>query len=414
MSEKYDLLIWGATGFTGRLVAEYLAEKNVSNLNWAIGGRSEERLKQIKEDCIQINPQCQKIGILIGDSGDQSSIDAVISKTRVVITTAGPFARYGTPVVDACIRFGTDYCDITGESQWVREIIDKYHDEAAKKKVRIVPFCGFDSIPSDLGSYMMVNHIKSKYNTQCTEVKYFLAKTKGGISGGTIESLFNLLESGNKNASKLRDPYFLNDKSQNRVNLPKQTEIILPKYDKDVKSWLAPFVMGPVNTRVVRRSNSITNNSYSEQFLYSEAIAAKNIFMAFIISFGMIIFFILIAIKFTRPIVRRLLPKPGSGPTKKQRDTGLFKIKLYAKTARLANGNTKTIRGTVKGVKDPGYGETSKMLAEAGLCLVFQKEELNQSNELLKGGILTPATAFGPILIQRLRNAGMTFKVSDD
>jgi short subunit dehydrogenase-like uncharacterized protein len=235
-----DIIIWGATGFTGKKCVEYFIKNSPSFLKWGIAGRDQNKLMKIKNDILNINNK-NEIEIFIGNLNDQNSIDNIVSKTNVILSTVGPYSYFGTPIVDACVRLGTDYCDITGESLWVKELINKYHNEAQKKGVMIVPFCGFDSIPSDLGSLMVENYISSKLNRKCLFIKGYFLNLKGGISGGTSSTVISTFEKNkNSNSYHMFSSHLLNSKKKTIVDNREKDEWFI-KYDKQLKYWTVPF-----------------------------------------------------------------------------------------------------------------------------------------------------------------------------
>jgi len=316
-------------------------------------------------------------------------------------------------LVEACVRQSTHYCDITGEPHFIRSIIDKFHKEAQEKRVRIVNCCGFDSIPSDLGALLVAHHIKSQLHRDCSSAKYFLGKMKGGVSGGTIASAMNMFELPPAVLKATRDPLYLNPDNTKGARQPRDQKIVA--FDEDSKSWTAPFVMALVNTRIVRRSNALLSNYYGDAFQYSEHQAAKSFFQALVTWLLIASVLFLSSIRFTRDLLKKVVPKPGEGPSEKQRNEGFFNIAFVAQSQPKSNDEKSTkVFARVKGVADPGYGETSKMVAEAAICLALDDDEDDDDStapKRLPGGVLTPASAMGFRLIKRLRDAGMTFEI---
>ena len=266
MSQRdYDVVLYGASGFTGQQTVAYFAQHAPANLRWAIAGRNRDKLAATQK-ALGANAD-----ILIADSQDQAALEAIAARTRVMLTTAGPYALYGSGLVAACVRHRTHYVDITGETVWVRGLIDRHHAQAAQDGTRIIPFCGFDSIPSDLGAYLMARHIQTKLGAECREVKAYF-QIAGGVNGGTLATAFNLYESGQ--AQQARDPFLLNPIRDNtRAAIRQNQDPTTARYDAELGAWVAPFVMGPINTRVVRRSQALFDEwqqTYGAAFSYQE------------------------------------------------------------------------------------------------------------------------------------------------
>ena len=410
MTERaYDAILYGATGFVGKQTVEYFAKyTSASEIRWAIAGRDRQKLEAVKT---QAGAGANFAGILVADSQDQSAVDEMVAQTHVLLNTAGPFALYGTPIVDACVRFRTHYVDITGETPWVKTLIARYHEQAAAEGTRIVPFCGFDSVPSDLGTYLVVRYIQQELHTFCTEVKaYFQAF--GGFNGGTMASAFNLHESGQWN--EVSDPFLLNPPgtySQREIQGNPDPEY--PHYNPDLKTWIAPFFMGPINTRVVRRSKALYNQwqpLYGDKFTYQEYLKFDEP-LAWVQATGyttmMALLETMIEQPMLRPLLQSLLPQPGSGPSEKTMNEGWFRCELLGKTS---DGHQ--IRGLIQDRGDPGNRATVKFLCESALTLVMHQDSLPGGRS--RGGILTPATGLGDALADRLRQTGMTLEIKTD
>lgn len=409
MSNKFDIVLWGATGFTGQLVAEYLAGNAAPTVRWAIAGRNQDKLAALRQRLTAVNPALSDLPILLGDSLDRKSLDKIVAQSRVVCATVGPYTTYGTPLVAACVEQGVAYCDLTGETNWVRANIDAFHAQAQQTGARIVHFCGFDSIPSDLGTLMVQEYAQRKYARSCQSVKHIFVAFKGGASGGTIASMMTLLEEAAKDKSirrLLANPYAL---VPDREPDWSHADQMSARYDPDIRRWTGPFIMAMVNSRVVRRSNALLGYPYGRDFRFTEmsrfgkGVNGRIQATAFALGFqaGM-------ATMAVGPIRKLLqttvLPDPGEGPSREARESGYFRTILLGKIPD-ANSDAETwIKGTVIGRNDPGYGETAKMLGESALCLAL--DDVPQ-----QGGILTPAAAMGMPLVERLRAAGMTFGV---
>ncbi len=405
----YDVVLWGATGFTGRLVAEYLAEHYGvgKSVRWAIAGRSRDKLSQVREALVAIDPAARDLPLLVGDGRDRASLDPIVRSTRVVATTVGPYATYGHELAASCAENGTDSCDLTGEPQFVLATIQRHHKRARETGARIVHCCGFDSIPSDLGVLLVQNEMKARHGTRCRQVKYFLSKMKGGFSGGTAASALNVAEEMAKDPSVRRaigNPYALDPDRTERG--PDGGDQLGVRWDEDIRKWTGPFLMAAINTRIVRRSNALLGYPWGADFRYGEAQAfgrgARGLLGASMMSAAFGGFFALAAFGPTRALLAKAVPAPGEGPSKAERDAGSFVIKLVGLPD--ASSAPKLI-ATVGGTSDPGYGETAKMLTESAVCLA--KDDVD-----VPGGVLTPASSMGTKLIERLRKAGMTFDVA--
>jgi short subunit dehydrogenase-like uncharacterized protein len=385
-SKDFDIAVYGASGFTGRLVAEYLAQRygQGDGVRWAMAGRSLSKLAEVRDE----------IGapagtpLVAADSNDPASLDALVRRSKVVLTTVGPYQLYGNELVAACAKAGTDYVDLCGEPAWMRKMIDA-HDAAAKASgARIVFSCGFDSIPFDLGVAFLQDLARKKTGKPSARVRGRVRKMKGTFSGGTAASMKATMEAAMKDPSVialLRDPFSLAPGFTGAA----QPSGMKPEFDATIGSWVAPFVMAPINTRNVHRSNFLLAHPYGTDFVYDEMLvtgpgekgeAAAN------------------AIAKDRSMASGDGPKPGEGPSKQEREAGHYDVLFVGD---LAGGGQ--VRVGVTGDRDPGYGSTSKMISEAALCL------LNEA-QAAKPGVTTPAAALGLALIPRLtKNAGMTF-----
>ena len=403
----FDVIVWGATGFTGRLVAEYLAlTYGVGRqLRWAIAGRSADKLASIAS--MVSESQAEELPQLLADINDPDSIDQLVQKTRVICTTVGPYALYGSVMVEACVKHGTHCCDLTGETPWMRKMIDQHQTAAESSGAKIVHTCGFDSIPSDIGVYFLQQCMREKYLAQAAEIKYRVVSSAGGVSGGTVASMMNMMDEAKTDKSifeTLQDPYALNPLNQPRG--PDGNDQMGTVYDHDFRQWTGPFMMAGINTRVVRRSNALLNYSYGREFRYSEAILTGSgpggYIRALLVALGTGLMGLLAALGPTRALLKKMLPAPGEGPSEQDRNTGHFNIELLGKHAL---DESKNIRISVTGDKDPGYGATSKMLAESAVCLAM--DSLTEG-----GGFLIPASAMGDQLVKRLQQkAGMGFHI---
>ena len=399
MEKIYDIIIWGASGFTGRLAVDYIYKnQNNSNLTWAVAGRNESKIKEILDG--------KNVPILIADSHDKESLVDLVKKTKVILTTVGPYARYGSELVEACAENGTHYCDLTGEVHWMRHMITKYQNTAKESGAKIVHTCGFDSIPSDIGVYFLQKNMRELYGVNAKQIKYRTRGFSGGASGGTVDSLMSMMEQAKKDSSILKiiaNPYALNDKEKGLDGPDKMS----PYFDEDFDAWVGPFIMAGINTRVVRRTNELLNNIYGNDFEYNEgSITGKGpkgligATTSGMVTGGMAG---MAAFSPTRSILKSFLPKPGEGPSEETMENGFFEIELLGIHP---TDRDKDMRVWIHGDKDPGYKSTAKMISESAMALA--QDDLD-----VGGGFWTPASAMGDTLINRLPNAGVTFKVMD-
>jgi len=402
-NRDFDIVVWGATGFTGALVAEYLlSEYGVGDsLRWAIAGRSEAKLETLRH---ALGPKAVSLPSIVADSFDEQKLSAMAAKTRVVITTVGPYAKYGSKLVAACVAHGTHYCDLAGEAQWIRRMIDEHHDAAVDSGARIVHCCGFDSVPMDIGVWFLQQEAMRRHGNYCSSIQMLVKATKGGPSGGTIASVLNLIKEARADrdvARVLGDPYGLNPADEHHgSDKPDQRNV---RFEEVADTWTAPFVMAGINTKVVRRSQALLGYPYGRYFRYREAVmmgkGAQAWLKASAMTAGLGSFVAAASFGVTRGLLERfVLPKPGEGPNREQRENGFFDLRQFG---TLPDGTV--IRSRITGDRDPGYGSTSKMLAESAVCLA--------SNDLPSGGgALTPASAMADALLGRLQeNAGLSF-----
>jgi len=404
-SRKYDVIVWGATGFTGRLVAEYLAERYPPGrpLRWAVAGRNRNKLESL---AAALSGNGAAPEVLVANSHDPQAMDDLAAQTRVVLTTVGPYAKYGSELVAACVANGTHYCDLCGEVQWIRKMIERHHDAAASSGARIVMCCGFDSIPSDMGVYALQKIAVERCEVPCREATLLVRAIKGGASGGTFASMLNAIDEARQDkavARILADPYSLNPEKYR--DGPDGRDQRGARYFADLGVWTAPFVMGAINTRVVRRSNALSGYAYGRDFRYHEAtISGAGLggrLKAVLTGLSLRLFVIAAAVPVTRrAILQRMLPKPGEGPSRHARENGFFNMRLVGK-----QGDGTLLQMRITGDRDPGYGSTSKMLAECAVCLALDDLEIG-------GGCWTPSISMGDLLLRRLQdNAGLTFEM---
>ena len=408
-AREFDVVVWGATGFTGRLVARYLctAYGVDKTVRWAIAGRNTEKLHQLKEEMVTLDAGASQLKVVVGDSHDEASLAALASRTRVLLTTVGPYMQYGAALVQACVDAETDYVDLTGETPFIRQMIDAHHAAALSKGVRIVHCCGFDSIPSDMGVYYLQKQAKAQWGVPAESVRFYLEHSKGGVSGGTIASMMLVLEA--VKDPKLRrvvgNPYGLNPKDG--VRGPDGSDQQIVRWNDEIGAWTAPFVMAGINTRVVRRSNALMDYAYGTSFSYREVMALKRGLQSWMkaqsLTLGLGAVIGLSMIKWTRPLLfRTILPRPGEGPSPEAQEAGFFRIRLVGRTG------DQRMDVRVQGKRDPGYGATARMLTEAALSLALERDTLPE-----RFGVLTPASAMGDVLLTRLERAEVTFNVLD-
>ena len=405
-SPEYDIIIFGATSFVGQILTGYMLDTygNNNDFKWAIAGRSEEKLQAVKTKY-----QAENIPHFIADAANEEQLTKIAQKTKVVVSTVGPYALYGEPLIKVCTKLGTDYCDLTGEIQWYKRMVTKYEQDAKKTGARIVHCSGFDSIPSDLGVLFLQTKAKQLFGSTCQQVKMRVAKLKGGASGGTIASMVNIAKEAAKDPElrkELKNPYSVCPENHNFKS--RQDNVSGAVFDEDFNCWVGPFVMGIVNTRVVHRSNALLGNAYHEQFKYDEAMMMgqdkKGKSRARNMSWGLSAFMVLAAIKPTRWVLERfILLKPGQGPTEEEQLKGHYDMRFMG-----IHENGQKIVTKVTGDRDPGYGSTAKMLGQAAVCLSkISKQEK-------EGGFWTPASIYGERFIQALtEHSGLTFEVLD-
>ncbi|MGD9209689.1 MAG: saccharopine dehydrogenase NADP-binding domain-containing protein [Desulfobacteraceae bacterium] len=403
----HDLVVYGATGFVGRIITRYLIKLNGSrnDIKWAIAGRSKAKLEQLKKE---LGPGARNLPVIIADAQNTSALEKMCAQTRVVISTVGPYAIHGEPLIKTCVTSGTDYCDLTGEIQWIHSMIQRYEATAEKSGARIVHCCGFDSIPSDIGVFFLQQQSLARYGKFCSNVNMRVKKVKGSFSGGTIASMINTVKEGRNDArirKVLTNPYSLCP--LNGSPRPHQKSVTTAFYDDAFGSWTAPFIMAIINEHVVQRSNALLNPKYSDAFIYNEGMltgpGSKGRRRAKGMSLSSAFFVSSLLFPPVRWLLERfILPRSGQGPSRKAQRNGFYDILFLGETE---DGNLLKVK--VSGDQDPGYGSTAKMLGQAGICLT-----MDISKQDKPGGFWTPATIFGSKLIDRLRlHAGLSFDV---
>jgi short subunit dehydrogenase-like uncharacterized protein len=405
---EFDIVVYGATGFVGKLTAEYLA-KSGGPARIALAGRSVERLAAVRAG---LGERARDWEILHADASSPSSLEAMTARTRVVLTTVGPYSRYGIPLVAACAKTGTDYADLTGEATFVRQSIDEFHKQAVDTGARIVHACGFDSVPSDMTVFALYRRARQDGEGDLLDTNFVLRGASGGASGGTIASLTEVLRAASENPETrklLEDPYTLSQDRGAEPELGAQPD--LPwRRGRDIAPelagvWAAGFVMALYNARIVRRSNALLGYAYGRRFRYAEFVGIGPSLAAPVLSAALTAgtaagaaagsrFFRLLP----RRLVEKVLPKPGTGPSEKVRENGYYKVETYTTTSTGAR-----YMATMSQSGDPGYKATSVMLGECGLALALDRDKLPEVY-----GVLTPASAIGDALLARFPGAGIS------
>lgn len=407
---EFDLVLFGATGFVGTLTAQYLTEAAPAGARIALAGRSADKLAAVRAE---LGPVAANWPLLVADSADQDALDALAARTRVVITTVGPYLRYGMALVRACAAAGTHYADLTGEPLFIRDCIDQFHDTAADTGAKIVNSCGYDSIPSDLSVYRLYRRALEDNAGELTETT-LVARFKGGASGGTIDSgraMMEAIAADPSRGSVLSHPYSLSPDTAMDPDVGRQSDQALQRastIDPSLDGWVATFVMAAHNTKIVRRTNGLLGWAYGKNFRYREVMSAGSSPLAPLVAAGIsggvvaavAAGAVLSRVPMGRRLLDRVLPQPGTGPDEKSRRSGWFTMKTFANTTSGAKYVC-----TFAGQGDPGYQATAVMLGESGLCLAF--DELPEL-----AGILTPGSAMADALTERLRRAGMTIDVA--
>ena len=387
ISRELDIVVYGATGFTGRLVAEYLNQQYGVNgeVKWAMAGRSRDKLVAVRDEM----GVGSDVPLIVADASDVESVNKMVASTSVILTTVGPYQLYGNELVEACAAQGTDYVDLCGEPAWMHKMIAAHSAAAEKSGARIVFSCGFDSIPFDLGVFFLQRHAVSTFGSTVGRVKGRVRAMKGTMSGGTLASFKETMAAAGRDRSLigiLRNPFALTSGFEG-AEQPLGNQ---PEYDEALQSWIAPFVMASINTKNVHRSNMLLGHSYGKDFVYDEMMVTgpgdKGEAVAKAVT--------------EDTSMAKSTIQPGEGPSKEERENGFYDILMVGE-----HTDGRSVRVSVKGDRDPGYGSTSKMIAESAICLV-------KNPQLASGGIWTTAPVMGAELIERLQeNAGLTFTV---
>jgi short subunit dehydrogenase-like uncharacterized protein len=405
-AKPFDVIVFGATGFTGRLVAEYLNSRygRNSGVAWAMAGRSRDKLAAVHREI----GAGEAVPLLAADASDAASLDALVRHAKVVLTTVGPYERYGEPLVTACARAGTDYVDLCGEPLWMARMIPALEPQARTSGARIVFSCGFDSVPFDLGVVFLQEAMQDRFGVPAVRVRGRVRRMKGGPSGGTIASLLGTVELIQRDPAQQRvmaDPFALTP----GFTGPAQPDGDAPAYDDLAQSWTGPFVMAPINTKNVHRTNALRGHPWGREFRYDERMMtgdgrtgearARRLARSARVQNA------LLAFAPTRAVLARVaLPKPGEGPSRAEREAGRYDVLFIGEAA-----DGRVLRALVKGDRDPGYGSTSKMVSEAAISLA---QDIDRGHT--GGGVWTPGSAMGLALVRRLQaNAGVTFEIVD-
>ena len=406
-TNQYDLIIFGATSFVGQILTTYMIEHlgTKSDISWAIAARSSAKLTELRDS---YGDSASQLPMIIADSHDEASLQAMCSQTRVIISTVGPYALYGELLVKTCAETGTDYTDLTGEAQWIKQMQDKYQQAAQDSGARIVNSCGFDSIPSDMSMFTLQQQAKEKFNHPMPHTKLRVKAIKGGASGGTVASMIEAIKAAKadpKVRRQMGNPYLLCGKDHQYEQ--KAHSVKGPIFDKEFNSWVAPFIMEAINSRIVLHSNALMGMAYGKDFTYSEGVLTGPGFKgragAVMSTLGFGALGVGLFFSPLRALLEKfVLPAPGEGPSPEAQLKGFFDLRL-----RGADNDGNHMMVKVTGDRDPGYGSTAKMLAQAGLCLAMDIKKEDQA-----GGFLTPSTAMGSALVKRLEDhAGLTFTV---
>jgi short subunit dehydrogenase-like uncharacterized protein len=401
-ARTHDVVLFGATSFVGQIITQYLVDRHGSDgdLRWAIAGRSADKLAQVAFD------SGAEVDHVVVDADDAAALAEMCAHTSAVISTVGPYALYGSKLVAAVAEAGIDYVDLTGEPHWMQRMIDRYQDRAVETGARIVHACGFDSVPSDMGVWYLQNETMERFGQPCTSISMGVQAARGGASGGTIASMMNMMEEVSADPSLrsvLSNPFALAEKGDR--DGPTQPDVTFPVYDKGHGSWLAPFVMAATNTRVVLRTHSLLEREWGDDFTYGEAMLTGDGIggraKAFAVAGATMSAMGAASIGPLRSLLGMVVPEPGEGPSPEAQEKGFYDLRFHGTTD---DGDEIIVK--VTGDRDPGYGSTAKIVAEAATTLAESEAT---------GGFWTPATALGDAYIDALiDHAGLTFEVVSD
>jgi len=440
----FDVIVWGASGFTGRLVALWLSGSTgrkpvrdaagLGKLRWALAGRNESKLQQVKSELRLDSTMVEEPAILIADSDDQQSLQRMTAQGRVVLTTVGPYAQHGEPLVASCIKTSTDYCDITGESPWAAQMIAKYSEAAARSGSLLVHMSGFDSVPADLCAFLAADELRNKYGLQTGHMQGYCSVKGGGVSGGTIASALYMQDHRERFADvgSITQPYMLNppDFKYPRARAGEKDQMF-PAYDSSVQKFTTPFLMAVINSRVVRRSLALRRqferetDGFGPEATYNECMLCSSPVQAFVVWLGLAIMGLLLMFSPTRSVVKRFLPQPGEGPSEAKRQATTFEYRVraegYSPLDEAEGRDSRVFVEARMAGRDPGYDDTAKFLGELGLLLAHERDALPVT-QMLKGrtakqgpvgGFFTPSIVGGQRYAERLKQAGLEIDVRE-
>jgi short subunit dehydrogenase-like uncharacterized protein len=407
---KLDIVVFGATSFVGRILVAYLVREFgvTGRPTWGIAGRSKSRLEELRAG---LGAKAARLPVIVADAADEAALGRLCARARVVVSTVGPYALHGEPLVRTCAESGTDYCDLTGEPHWIRRMLDRYEKTARRTGARIVHSCGFDSVPSDFGVHVLQREAVARDGRPLSRVSMRVRSMSGGFSGGTAASALNAFREVAEHPDlrkELANPYSLCPRS--RRPKTRQPNVKFAEYDADFGAWVAPFVMGAINVRIVHRTNALRHEAYGDAFRYDEAILTgrglRGRALATAIATGLGGFALAASVGPLRAALERfVLPAPGTGPSPEAQKKGRYDLRFLG-----TDDDGRRLRLRVTGEGDPGYGSTSRILGQAATCLAVDRPRRE-----LPGGFWTPATAFGDGFVDRLeRHAGLTFEILDD
>ncbi|KAJ2236018.1 hypothetical protein IWW45_002113 [Coemansia sp. RSA 485] len=400
-TRKYDIVIWGASSFTGARLVEYLALNAPSDTRIAIGGRNRDKLTDVQRRLaakhVSAASALDAMDVLVGDSTDAARMHEIVSQTGVVASTVGPYARFGTELVRACVEAKTDYCDITGEMPWVREMHCEFNDLAVQNNVHVASFCGFDCIPADLGCMMLAQYAREEFDEPLLHVKGSIVGIRGGVSGGTLATLRDQLQT--EKQTMIKNLFSSSGPAEHNAS-KRFAKRGLIHFDKTLQRWQTFWIMSMINSQTANWAGQVLN--YGPGFEYAESMSARSLFHAVAIAIGLFYGVLLMFFRITRHALYalKIIPRPGEGPSEEFTERGFFSLSLEASTDR------HVFYGKVAGSSDPGYGETIKYLGESALCLAFDRDES------FRPGVYPPSVIMGDALLRRLRNRGCQFEVS--
>nr|CCA22072.1 transacting enoyl reductase putative [Albugo laibachii Nc14] len=407
-SKPFDFVVYGASGLTGALITRYLLSEGATSMKWALAGRSEEKLRSLLQNLKKKLPNMDSkdfdnVKLLLADSHDKDSLLQMVKSTKVVLTVVGPYTLHGTLLLQLCAENGVHYCDLTGELVWVKKMMERFGTVAAKTGARIVPFCGYEAIPADITTFMITNAIEKKFHSKTSKVSFNITGIRGMVSGGTCASMFALMDtSTSEELKKLRNPFMLagddvmQAKESNGLVKENQSRMVM-SYDKDIESWTTLSIGGSIDSAVVHLSNFLLNNRYGDRFVYHERFALNGFFFELTLTIALYLLGIMIYFRWTRAILKRFAPAPSQEASDATIQNGFF----VASALGYKEDGQLVISASINGQGDPGYGFTSRVIAECAMLLAQGKWNPD-SPAARKGGFYTPASAFGSHLSDRL------------